>query len=203
MTSPQQDSRYSSSEKARHYHETIVSAHPFRRLSQFLELGAVSRALREVSGISVLDAPCGTGRIDPVLRQRFSHITGLDASESMLAVYRQGLPGREAVLASIFDLPFSENHFDWVVCHRFFHHLKHDSDRIRLLESLCQVARQGVIFYAWINNPLRRRTSSRRQSLPLDHVRSLIKEAGLHFESCHYSCWPFQVKAILVCTKQG
>ncbi len=78
------------------YERRIRSARGLRRLYQRLESRAVERALGHVAGDSVLDCPCGTGRLDPLLRARFRDVVGVDRSAAMLAIYRQGDRARVA-----------------------------------------------------------------------------------------------------------
>lgn len=203
MTNPadSQPERYRALDSAAKYEEKIKKASGVRRLSHWLELRSLKNALATVSGRQVLDAPCGTGRIDGLLRERFSDITGLDSSEAMLTVYREGAPGRKGQQGDIFNLPFADGSFDWAVSHRLFHHFETDDSRVRMLTSLARVAREGVVFYAWVKTPFSRRDKSRRQTLTLDHVKALVAQAGLRIESLHYASWPFQPKVILVCRK--
>lgn len=191
--------RYRQLDSAEKYNKKIKTQ---RRLSTWLELKALERALGKVSGTTVLDAPCGTGRIDGLLRQHFADITGLDSSNAMLEVYRSEDAARKGLQGDIFNLPFPDRHFDWVVSHRLFHHFDTDELRVAMLKSTARVAREGIVFYAWIKTPFSRRDSSRRQTLALDHVKALVAQAGLDIVSIHYASWPFQPKATLVCRKR-
>lgn len=196
-----QPTRYSSIEKANRYDEAINQAKGARKVSHWLETRAVLRALTHVSGGSVLDCPCGTGRIDAVLRDRFRTVVGVDSSESMLTIYRQGNPLRVGHLGDAFALPFKDGEFDWVVSHRLLHHFTEDAQRIALLKSLSRVSKDGVVIYAWLDTPFRTRRNSRRQTLPLSRMLSLLEAAGLQLEAKYFAAWPFQPKAVLVCRK--
>ncbi|MFH1977523.1 MAG: methyltransferase domain-containing protein [Pseudomonadota bacterium] len=184
-------------------YDTKIKTKGVRSISHILELSALKRALANIHGNSVLDAPCGTGRIDLLLRERFTKVVGLDSSESMLAVYRSKEHIRTGLLGDIFRLPFKNDSFDWVVCHRLFHHFNTDELRLSLLKSIAQTARDGVVFYSWVKTPLAHRESSRRVTVNLNHIIKLISEAGLTLESVHHAFWPFQPKAILVCRKRS
>lgn len=194
-----QPERYRLLAIAEKYDAKITKPRGVRRLSHWLEARAVGRALNHASGNRVLDCPCGTGRIDALLRDRFSQVVGLDSSEAVLAVYRQGHAERIGRQGDAFDLPFADGVFDWVVCHRLLHHFSADDDRVRLLKSLARVARTGVLVYAWLDTPFNSRRGSRRQTLPRDRVLPLLHAAGLALESVHFALWPFQPKAELVC----
>ncbi|WP_300319738.1 class I SAM-dependent methyltransferase [Accumulibacter sp.] len=193
--------RYRALASAENYNSKITQPSVVRRFSHWLEARAVERALGDVKGDSVLDCPCGTGRLDGQLRARFNTVVGLDSSEAMLAVYRQGHPERIGQQGDAFALPFADGQFEWVVCHRLLHHFQLDDDRVRLLKSLARVARMGLVVYAWLDTPLNRRRHSRRQTLAPDHLPSLLAAAGVTLEKVHYAAWPFQPKAELLCRK--
>jgi ubiquinone/menaquinone biosynthesis C-methylase UbiE len=177
------------------------SARGFRRLYRWLEMRAVARALAHVGGESALDCPCGTGRLDPLLRARFRQVTGLDRSEAMLAVYRRGDPARVGEAGDAFRLPFPEASFDWVVSHRFFHHLRTDERRLELLQSFARVARRGVVLYARVETPIRRGRFGWK-AIPFEHARRLLVAAGLELEAAYFAGWPFQPKVELVARKR-
>lgn len=198
----QQPERYRALENAEKYNTKIISPKGVRRFSHWLEASAVKRALTHVSGNCVLDCPCGTGRIDALLRSKFGRVVGLDSSEAMLAVYHQGHPERISQQGDAFALPFADGEFDWVVSHRLLHHFSNDEDRIRLLKSLARVARTGIVVYAWLDTPFNSRRKSRRQTLASDHLSRLLDAAGLILEKVYFAAWPFQPKAELVCRKR-
>ena len=197
-----QPERYRALADAEKYDAKITQPKGVPRLSHWLEAHAVERALNDVSGRSVLDCPCGTGRIDNLLRAKFGRIVGLDSSEAMLTVYRQGHPERIGQQGDAFALPFADGDFDWVVCHRLLHHFSRDDDRIRLLKSLARVASIGLVVYGWLDTPFNSRRNSRRQTLARDQLLPLLDAAGLTLERICFAAWPFQPKAELVCRKK-
>ena len=183
------------------YASRIENARGLRRLYRRLELGAVERARAHTGGESVLDVPCGTGRLDALLRRRFRDVNGADRSGAMLSVYRRGGPGRVAELADAFDLPWDDGSFDWVVSHRLLHHMRSDERRTALLRSLARVARRGVIVYAWVQTPIRRGRFGAR-TVPFAQLRGLLDAAELDLEAAYYPAWPFQPKVELVARKR-
>ena len=183
------------------YERRIQAARGVRRLYRALESRAVGRALRHAAGGRVLDCPCGTGRLDPLLRERFREVVGVDRSEAMLAIYRRGDRARTGEIGDAFDLPWADGAFDWVVSHRMFHHLRSDEVRVALLRSFARVVRQGVILYAFVETPIRRGRFGRK-ALPLEHARRLLGEAGLDLQGAYYAAWPLQPKVELVARKR-
>ncbi|QNP70911.1 methyltransferase domain-containing protein [Streptomyces roseirectus] len=68
------------------------------------------------SGGKVADLGCGPGRSTGHLGRLGLDITGLDLSESMLAVARRENPGIPFHHGSMFDLPFADGSLDGVMC---------------------------------------------------------------------------------------
>jgi SAM-dependent methyltransferase len=186
--------------KAEAYENRLKNARGFRRLYRSLEARSVTRALAHAEGDRVLDCPCGTGRLDPLLRTRFPKVLGVDRSKAMLAVYRRGDRARIGALGDAFHLPYADEAFDWVVSHRLLHHLRTDELRVAMLHSMARVASRGVIVYAWLDAPLRRRRFGYK-SLSLEHVRRVLTQAGLGLEAVYYAARWFHPKAELVCRK--
>ncbi len=190
--------RYRARAHALAYHaSTHASGRP--SLSQRLELATVRRALAGTVGDSVLDVPCGTGRIDALLRERFDEVVGADSSVPMLTVYGAQADTRSGCCADIFNLPFDDASFDWVVCHRYLHHLRRHDERVAALASLRRVCRRGVVFYAWINTLLARRRGSMRASMPRARLDAAVAGAGLRVRDVHSCAGPFSVKTVVVC----
>jgi len=95
----------------------------------------------------LLDAPCGAGRILPMLAAR-GRVVGLDVSAEMLAGARPH--GAEVLLAGdLAALPFAERSFDAVVCCRLLHHLERDEDLARIAHELVRVSRALVLVTYW------------------------------------------------------
>src|SRR5262245_53930262 len=85
------------------------------------------------AGSRVLDLPCGTGRLTPVLVNRGFRVTGADSSQYMIATAwsiwhdanRTSLE-REAMASfevqDVLATSYKDRQFDAVVCNRLFHH---------------------------------------------------------------------------------
>lgn len=197
----QSNPKYHQLDTAEAYQEKIATK---RRLSGWLEARMLRRSLADVQGERILDCPCGTGRIDEILRSRFSDITGVDGAAPMLEVYMREHPERKGEVSDVFALPFEDDHFDWTVCHRLFHHFGTDEDRINLLKSLARVSRHGITLYCWLDVPFSRRGKGRstgRQSISARHLDELIAKTPLVKGSVDYAAWPFSPKAIVTLRK--
>jgi ubiquinone/menaquinone biosynthesis C-methylase UbiE len=68
-------------------------------------------------GFSLLDAGCGTGGMMKVLREKFpaADFTGIDRSAHAVELTAARETGAKLSVASVEDLPFPENSFDFVV----------------------------------------------------------------------------------------
>lgn len=91
---------------------------------------------------TVLDAPCGTGRMTGLVAGR--EVTVLDLSPSMLALAMQthNVPG---LVGAIESLPFPDNSFDLVLSIRFLHHLPDEETFARCLGELARVTKKHVL----------------------------------------------------------
>ncbi|MBL4848079.1 MAG: class I SAM-dependent methyltransferase [Planctomycetes bacterium] len=136
---------------------------------------------------TVLDAPCGTGRMTGLFPSR--RVTALDLSPAMLDHVR-GMEGIEEFLqGDIERLPFPDDHFDLVISVRFLHHLPDTQTLERCLTELARVARGHVLvsyFDTFALQNLRRRFKARRRerpshrlSRPWKVVAGIARRAGL------------------------
>lgn len=107
------------------------------------------RLLRQVwpgaRGASVLDLPCGAGRLWPLLTDEFSaRVLQADGSLAMLREAAAGHGGAPQALADALAMPFGDRCVDGVVSFRFLHHLdRAASDRV--IAECCRVARSFVV----------------------------------------------------------
>lgn len=183
--------RYGSPEGAAAYARKYEGSW-LRRLSARREAALLRRALRDAGADGVLlDAPCGAGRLTPVLLEQARRVTAVDASATMLEEARRALAGPveqgRVVLgaADVERLPFDDGAFDTVVCWRLLHHVTGREARVGLLASLGRVARRAVIVSfadagTWRARSQRRRRRARRcATLSAGELAAEAAEAGL------------------------
>jgi SAM-dependent methyltransferase len=126
------------------------------------ELRCILAALTGVpAGASVLDLPCGTGRLLPALTERGFDVTSADSSPHMVEqakayAGRQGLSvePRRFLVANVMSLPFEDGRFDAVVCNRLFHHFREPQVRRDALVELRRVSRGPVVASFFCNSSL-------------------------------------------------
>jgi ubiquinone/menaquinone biosynthesis C-methylase UbiE len=113
--------------------------------------GTQARILAEfvgdTTGRAVLDVGTGTGRAALLLARGGAHVTGVDASEEMLAVARQRAAaeavGIQFVQGDAHKLDFPDRGFDVAVSLRV---LMHTPEWRRCLAELCRVSNRLVVF---------------------------------------------------------
>lgn len=121
----------------------------------------VDYALRAVrpDDRSVLDAPCGRGRLLKAVGRRApgASLYGLDVNADMAARARVDVPGARVLVGSVYALPFRDESFDAVLCNEAFMHF---DDPRRALAELSRVSRERVYFsvttHRQLNTLLRR-----------------------------------------------
>jgi ubiquinone/menaquinone biosynthesis C-methylase UbiE len=105
------------------------------------DVAALQRAVAELAPARVLDVACGTAFLTRHLR---GSVTGLDQSESMLAIARERAPAMHFVRGDGLALPFGDGAFDRVFTGHFYGHLQ-DQDRAAFLLEAGRVASELVV----------------------------------------------------------
>lgn len=126
------------------------------------EWQCIEQALHDLrTGASVLDLPCGTGRLERPLQEKGYRVTGADWSGHMLKVAEQAylqetgqgrLPEevrftRQDVMGTDFD----DGAFDAVISNRLFHHYPSAGLRRDALRELARVSR-GIVVISYFTN---------------------------------------------------
>ncbi len=110
----------------------------------------VVRAFRHVpEGATVLDAPCGSGRMSVKLARMGYRVAAADVSPPMVELARaRFLAEGLAIPAEARDLEASgypDRAFDAVFCFRLFHHFPSEALRDGVARELCRVAGRFVL----------------------------------------------------------
>lgn len=119
-------------------------------LTNRAEARLVRRAMRRVPlGETVLDIPCGTGRVTVLWARAGYPVTAADVSPAMVAIARQsfqaeGLPV-PVLVEDLEGTSFPDRSHDTVFCFRLFHHFPDDAIRTRVARELCRIARRRVL----------------------------------------------------------
>lgn len=168
------------------------------RKHQF-EMQMVSEAFEMLPAVevkTVLDAPCGVGRLSLWLAQKEFEVTAVDLGESAVKLTNELLRDQNfketAEWQDIFNMRFADGEFDASVCFRLLHHFKEVSDQQTLIAELCRVSSKYVVisyFSPYSVTSMRRRLRKtmtgkpvKQNPMPLSHLKRLF--GPHHFELC-------------------
>ncbi len=96
---------------------------------------------------SLLDAPCGVGRVAAIPELNTIPYTGVDLASAMLegAVERRRDDNVAWIRGDLESLPLKDRAFDVVLCLRLLHHLPSPT-RVRVVREASRTASRAVIF---------------------------------------------------------
>lgn len=129
-----------------------------KRISSYFERRAIRRAfaITGARDATVLDVPCGAGRLTPLLLPVSARLVCCDYSPAMLHVFRRTY--REpCFVGSAFDLPFADRSFDVVFSARLSHHIGSDARRADYLREIMRISAGWVIVTIFDRNSLKNR----------------------------------------------
>lgn len=107
---------------------------------------------------TILDLPCGGGRVFTHLAQLGYKVAAADYSDSMLEIARENAKKAhvECVVEKqdIENLTYPDKVFDSIICFRLFHHFPSARIRQKAASELCRVSREYVLVsyfskYSW------------------------------------------------------
>lgn len=161
-----------------------------RRISDRRERALLQRYFGRIGHVeSILDIPCGHGRLSDLLRGHCDRLVGADWSQTMVALNRRDhdTAGRIYCRASALQIPLSDASVDVAVSIRLSHHLETTAHREQHLRELFRVARKAVIV-TWfsatsLKNVLREvrvrlAGKSRKNVMRNGHVTAIARDCG-------------------------
>lgn len=161
-----------------------------RKWSDKRERALLSQYFARIGQVeSILDLPCGHGRLSGLLKSHCQRLVEGDWSFTMVSLNQKdhGKDQRHYVRASALEIPFPDGAFDVVVSFRLSHHLETQELRERHLRELFRVARKHVIV-TWFSatslknllRQLRVRLAGKKPKNVLrnDRVRAIAAECG-------------------------
>lgn len=165
-----------------------------RRLSHRREMSVVRQALdRAVVRGSILDVPCGAGRLLPLLLEAAPKVVAVDLSAAMVgeaqaAIAEHPRAGDVSFAVAAADaLPLRSGEVDTAVCHRLLHHMGEASERAGVLAELARVAGRRVVLSFSDDTTLKSRLQRRRG---LRRNRHLLTPAALCAEAAVHGLTP-------------
>ena len=131
-----------------------------RKLSDKRERALLAGYFAELGNVeSILDMPCGHGRLSDLLKSHCRELIEADWSFTMVSLNQRdnGHTGRSYFRASALEIPLPDRSVDVVVSFRLSHHLETQELRECHLRELFRVARKAVIV-TWFSWPRGART---------------------------------------------
>jgi SAM-dependent methyltransferase len=150
----------------------------------------------ELEGKTILECGMGGGDDTEILLQLpFSEVHSFDLSRSVDRAARYLTDPRLTISqASIFDIPYADESFDFVFCHRV---LQHTPDPLAALRSICRKVRPGGILFAhcykrsllaMMNYKYKLRWLTRH--LPLRYIKWYVDTFGAFFHRINHALAP-------------
>jgi SAM-dependent methyltransferase len=121
-----------------------AAAHEWAELNEPFSTPIYETVLDAVAarpGAALLDAGCGSGLALQLAAKRGASVTGFDASQAMLDVARERVPGADLRQGDLEALPFDEDTFDAVTA---FNSIQYAADPVAAAAELRRVARPGA-----------------------------------------------------------
>ena len=114
------------------------------------EMRLIDRAFALIpAGASVLDAPCGGGRVALHLAQRGFRVAAADLSDAMITIARETMSQHQIACAvekqDVERFTYADRSFEAIVCFRLFHHFPNSVIRERVVRELCRVSGHFVV----------------------------------------------------------
>ncbi len=166
---------------------------PGKHRSEMQLLKRAFESLPENSVKSVLDAPCGVGRICVWLAQRGYQVTGVDLGEAAVKLSREALDERglsaQLEIRNIMALDFADRQFDCSVCFRLLHHFQDTRDKENLIRELCRVSNRFVVisyFSPRSVTAIKRRIRRRFTGRPLKQYPDSLAQVSQYFAECGF-----------------
>ena len=119
-----------------------------RKLSDKRERNLLTQYFAQIGAVdSILDLPCGHGRLSDLLKGHCQRLIEADWSFTMVSLNQRdhGSDARSYFRASALQIPLPDRSVDVVVSFRLSHHLETQELREQHLRELFRVARKAVI----------------------------------------------------------
>lgn len=142
------------------YTEQVSQAYQHRNPKRHdKEMALIDMAISMVpKSHTILDLPCGGGRVFSHLAQLGYKVAAADYSDSMLEIAKERarIENIECFVSKqdVENLTYQDNSFDTTICFRLFHHFPTIQIRQRAVSELCRVSKDYVLVsyfsrYSW------------------------------------------------------
>ena len=162
-----------------------------RKLSDRRERALLTRYFAELGHVdSILDLPCGHGRLSDLLGRHCNRLIEADWSFTMVSLNQRdhGNHDRAYFRASALEIPLPDRSVDVVVSFRLSHHLETQALRERHLAELFRVAKKAVIVTWFSATSLKNLLREVRVKLTGKKPKNVLKNQRVRAiaESCGY-----------------
>ena len=141
---------------------------------------------------SVLDIPCGAGRVTILLSKMGYACVGAEIADAMIEVARREIAAENLDCSvekiNVEAMSYSDRAFGAIICFRLFHHFPSPDVRRRVIRELCRVAESYVALsylHPFSLTSFKRKTRaalggkrSRQNTTSPDEVKQYFKEFG-------------------------
>lgn len=151
-------------------------ADEFNRTRQYVWPGTKKFLDKIDESAKILEIGCGNGR--NMSYREDLNIKGIDYSKKLVdLVNKKFNDDNKAIHANMIDLPFEDNHFDYILCVAVYHHLDTPEKRVQALQEMKRVCKpNGQIFLqVWA---LEQPEESRRKFIKGDNIVTWKKRDG-------------------------
>ena len=206
--------RYQNKAYAAHYDRARYGG-ILGRIKNWNTLTTIGKALKNIrKGSLVLDVPCGTGRLAPLILQNQYRWLGADIYHEMMEVSREKTASFSNAAGCVRleseHMPFRSDSIDCVASIRFIYHVLAREERIAILREMGRISREWVIIDYNYPNPLkviyRRlgrlvRPPKRKRRLSMREIYDELADAGLKVYKAYPVSRVLSDNVIFLCRK--
>ena len=178
-------------------------------------LATVEKAFKSIrNGSLILDVPCGTGRLAPLILKKGFKWLGADISFEMMEVAREKIAGSGNVTGNVRleseHIPFKQESIDCVASIRFIYHVPTREGRVAILREMRRITKEWVVIDYNYPNPvnalIRRmghltRPPGKKKRLTMEEISGELLEAGLRIEKVFPVYRLISDNIILLCSR--
>lgn len=209
------DQYYKSQKVASEYDKIRFSSIP-GRIFNYLEKRTIAKCFSDVAtGETIVDVPCGTGRLAEVLLAGGYRVHGIDISEAMLLVAQQRLLKYQDCftheVADAKKIRSSEPNYDAALCARVLMHFPLEQ-QIEFLAGVARLSRSIVVInhsldsrYQRLRRRLKRLLSRQQPArFPTSNadIKELLQRSGLR-ELRRYRLFPLISEAVYIVAEKA
>jgi len=113
----------------------------------YFEKKAIERLLKYTEGNSIIDIPCGSGKLNSILKTTNNYIVSADASLHMIKYAKNDkFTNFEFILTDIRFLPIKNESIDIVISNRFLHRIPYENHEL-VINELFRISKKNAILY--------------------------------------------------------